>query len=320
MTTLLPAHHALQTLSAGPRARAAAPERGRASPIRRRLASSHHSPPVAQIPAVIAQIFIQAKEAGVPLLTPDTTCTVPRRRGAIARYDLEFPVKASYPDIRAFINRTLSTVAGPPGSPSCTSSARRVGDQIVNANIGFRGVRTQRATTMKPDEAQQVVDGNRGAGRRLRGIWSEGFGTRSRPTRSSGVPSGAAHRTPRPASASTPVAHSLLALAHRVAEQVGLRFAVRRALVVRSARPPPPPVAASTAPVEAGEAGRPPAAFHVHGQLRPPAERSRSFFSPRVTGSMTCTSATRSMVRTLWTRSPTGSSSSRISLSTHNNN
>jgi hypothetical protein len=133
MSTLLPAHHALQTLSAD-LARAQHPSAAAlADQAAPRLIAS--LPTRAQIPAVIGQIFVQAKEAGVPLDTGHYTYS-PAKAGAIARYDLEFPVKASYPDIRAFINRTLSTVPAA-GLAKLHVERKAVGDQVVNANIGF---------------------------------------------------------------------------------------------------------------------------------------------------------------------------------------
>jgi hypothetical protein len=129
----MPARHALQALSADlvraqhPSAAALADQ---AAP---RLVAS--LPTRAQIPAVIGQIFIQAKEAGVSLDTGHYVFS-PAKAGAIARYDLEFPVKASYPDIRGFINRTLSAV---PAAALAKLHVERkaVGDPVVNANIGF---------------------------------------------------------------------------------------------------------------------------------------------------------------------------------------
>jgi len=132
-STLMPARHALQALSADlvraqhPSAAALADQ---AAP---HLVAS--LPTRAQIPAVIGQIFIQAKEAGVSLDTGHYVYS-PAKAGAMARYDLEFPVKASYPDIRGFINRTLSAV---PAAALAKLHVERkaVGDPVVNANIGF---------------------------------------------------------------------------------------------------------------------------------------------------------------------------------------
>ena len=133
MSTLLPARHALQALSADimraqhPSAAALADQLGP------HLVAS--LPTRAQIPAVIGQIFIQAKEAGVSLDTGHYVYS-PAKAGAIARYDLEFPVKASYPAIRGFINRTLSAVPAA-GLGKLHVERKAVGDQVVNANIGF---------------------------------------------------------------------------------------------------------------------------------------------------------------------------------------
>ena len=84
---------------------------------------------------VIGQIVAQAKTAGVSLDTGRYVYT-PAKGGEIARYELEFPVKASYPDIRAFIDHTLTAV------PSAALGKLRVerktvGDAVVNADVGF---------------------------------------------------------------------------------------------------------------------------------------------------------------------------------------
>ena len=133
VSTLLPARHALEALSADlaraqhPSATAIADQA-----IPHLVASL---PTRAQIPAVIGQIFIQAKEAGVPLDTGHYVYS-PAKAGAIARYDLEFPVKASYPDIRSFINRTLTAV--PAAALNKLHVERKaVADPVVNADIGF---------------------------------------------------------------------------------------------------------------------------------------------------------------------------------------
>jgi hypothetical protein len=132
-STLVPAHHALEALRAE-LLRAQHPS-ALTSPDQAlpRLVSS--LPTRAQMPAVIGQVFAQAKEAGVPLDVGRYVFT-PARSGTIARYDLEFPVKASYPNIRGFINRTLATV--PAAALSKLHVERKnVGEQVVNADIGF---------------------------------------------------------------------------------------------------------------------------------------------------------------------------------------
>jgi len=88
-----------------------------------------------QIPAVIGLIYAQAKEAGVPLDTGHYVFSPPKA-STLARYDVDFPVKASYPDIRKFINHTLTAV---PAAALAKLHVERktVGDPIVNADIGF---------------------------------------------------------------------------------------------------------------------------------------------------------------------------------------
>jgi hypothetical protein len=87
------------------------------------------------MPAVIGQVFTEAKGAGVSLDTGHYVYTA-AKGGAIAHYELEFPVKASYPDIRNFIDRTLAAV------PSAALAKLRlerkaVGDGVVAANVVF---------------------------------------------------------------------------------------------------------------------------------------------------------------------------------------
>lgn len=132
-STLLPARHALEGLSAD-LARLQHPSAARSADqaIPQLVASF---PTRAQIPAVIGQVVSEAKEAGVSL-DKGQYLYVPPKSGAIARYELEFPVKASYPQIRTFINRTLTAV--PAASLNKLHVERKaVGDQMVNADIGF---------------------------------------------------------------------------------------------------------------------------------------------------------------------------------------
>jgi len=133
VSVLIPAQHALQTLSdelAHPRHVSASTGAEQAVP---RLIAS--LPTRAQVPAVIGQVFAQAKAAGVSVDTGRYVYTPPKG-GEIARYDLEFPVKASYPDIRAFIDRTL--IAVPAASLGKLRVERKaVGDAVVTADIDF---------------------------------------------------------------------------------------------------------------------------------------------------------------------------------------
>ena len=133
VSVLLPAQHGLETL-AGDLARARhSPTTASAEQAVPRLFNS--LPTRAQVPAVIGQVFTQAKASGVSLDTGRYVYTPPKG-GEIARYDLEFPVKASYPDIRAFIDRTLTAV--PAASLGKLRVERKaVGDAVVNADIDF---------------------------------------------------------------------------------------------------------------------------------------------------------------------------------------
>lgn len=132
-STLLPARHALDALSANiarTQHPSAALSADQAAP---RLVES--LPTRKQIPAVIGLIYGKAKEAGVPLDTGHYVYSPPKA-GALARYDVDFPVKASYPDIRNFINHTLSAV--PAAALNKLHVERKaVADPMVNADIGF---------------------------------------------------------------------------------------------------------------------------------------------------------------------------------------
>jgi hypothetical protein len=131
---LMPAYHMLETLTADI-ARAQHPLAGTGldQAVPRLVASL---PTRGQMPVVLGQVFAQAKAAGLALDTGRYEYT-PAKSGAIARYDLEFPMKgAGYPQIRAFINRTLTAV--PAASLSKLHIERKaVGEQVVNADVGF---------------------------------------------------------------------------------------------------------------------------------------------------------------------------------------
>jgi len=132
-STLLPVRHALDALRADlVRAQqpSAAQSPDQAAP---RLVES--LPTRGQIPVVIGVIYAQAKQSGVSLDTGHYSYSAPKA-GALARYDVEFPVKAGYPEIRSFINGTLTAV---PAAALAKLHVERktVGDATVNADIGF---------------------------------------------------------------------------------------------------------------------------------------------------------------------------------------
>jgi hypothetical protein len=133
VSTLLPARHALEALGAE-LARAQRPSAAAiADQAIPHLVSS--LPTRAQIPLVIGQVVTQAQEAGVALDKGHYLYIAPRS-GAIARYELEFPVKAGYPEIRSFINRTLSAVPAV-ALNKLHVERKAVADPVVNADIGF---------------------------------------------------------------------------------------------------------------------------------------------------------------------------------------
>lgn len=131
---LLPAYHAMLTASADLASAQHAPSgNGIEQAVPRLMASL---PTRGQMPAVLAQVYAEAKAAGVPLDTGRYSFS-PAKSGTVAHYDLEFPVKAAgYPAIRTFINRTLTVV--PAASLEKLQVERKVvGEQAVNAEIGF---------------------------------------------------------------------------------------------------------------------------------------------------------------------------------------
>jgi hypothetical protein len=89
-----------------------------------------------EMPAVLGQVFEQARAANVALDNGHYTYSVAKGGSAVARYELEFPVKASYPNVRDFINRTLSAVPAA-GLAKLRIERKVVGDTQVSADIRF---------------------------------------------------------------------------------------------------------------------------------------------------------------------------------------
>ena len=88
-----------------------------------------------QIPAVIGLVLQQAQQAGVPL-DVGHYAFVPAKSGGVGRYELEFPVHASYPQVRDFINRTLTAIPAA-GLDKLRIERKTVADQAVNADVRF---------------------------------------------------------------------------------------------------------------------------------------------------------------------------------------
>jgi hypothetical protein len=92
-------------------------------------------PTRAQIPAVLGQMLMEADNAGVPLDKGHYDFRPPQS-GGLGRYAFEFPVKASYPNVRDFIDRTLTAVPAA-GLDKLRIERKTVGDTLINADIGF---------------------------------------------------------------------------------------------------------------------------------------------------------------------------------------
>jgi hypothetical protein len=133
IAALVPAQRALQNLHAElARAQNPTATAGVAEAVPHLMASL---PTRAQIPAVIGQMYAQAQTAGVSI-DKGRYAYAPAKAGSIGRYEVEFPVSAAYPAIRAFINGTLTAV--PAASLEKLRLERKaVGEQVVNADIGF---------------------------------------------------------------------------------------------------------------------------------------------------------------------------------------
>jgi hypothetical protein len=92
-------------------------------------------PTRAQIPAVLGQVLQQAQAAGVELEKGQYTY-VASSTGGFGRYELDFPLKAQYPGVRDFINRTLTHIPAA-GLDKLSIERKVVGDPQVNAEVRF---------------------------------------------------------------------------------------------------------------------------------------------------------------------------------------
>jgi hypothetical protein len=101
-----------------------------AAPVGASLASL---PPRGEAPNVVAKILEEANAAGVELPRGEYEY-VPARDGVAARYRMTFPLRASYPKIREFMDRTL--VALPAVAVDGLRIERKnVGDDSVDAEL-----------------------------------------------------------------------------------------------------------------------------------------------------------------------------------------
>jgi hypothetical protein len=88
-----------------------------------------------QVPALLGTVLAQAAEAGVTLEQGKYTFT-PAAGNRLARYTFEFPVKADYASVRAFINKSLTAIPAL-GLDKLHIERKTVGDTTVNAEVGF---------------------------------------------------------------------------------------------------------------------------------------------------------------------------------------
>ena len=90
-------------------------------------------PPRAEAPEIVAKILEEARASGVELPRGQYEY-VPARDGVAARYRMTFPVHASYPQLREFMDRTL--VALPAVAVEGLRIERKsVGDDDVDAEL-----------------------------------------------------------------------------------------------------------------------------------------------------------------------------------------
>ena len=92
-------------------------------------------PKRSELPGIAGQIFKLAATAGVTLDQGRYELT-PMHSGKLARYRMSFPIKGQYPNIRQFIDATLSTI------PSAAVDGMRIerkttGDANVDADLRF---------------------------------------------------------------------------------------------------------------------------------------------------------------------------------------
>ena len=135
LTAVVPGHNAIRTLDADvARSMRHSPSDG-ITPEEGLAKLVAALPTRGQVPSVIGLVLQQAQQAGVPL-DVGHYAFIPAKTGGVGRYELEFPVRASYPQVRDFINRTLTAV--PAASLDKLRIERKsVTDQAVNADVRF---------------------------------------------------------------------------------------------------------------------------------------------------------------------------------------
>jgi hypothetical protein len=88
-----------------------------------------------QVPALLGAVLEQAEKANVVLEQGRYTYSPPTAN-RLARYTFEFPVKADYGNIRAFIDNSLAAIPAL-GLDKLHVERKNVGDTLVSADVGF---------------------------------------------------------------------------------------------------------------------------------------------------------------------------------------
>jgi hypothetical protein len=131
---LIPAHQSIESLTTQlSQAATPAPLPAASSLSPRQFAGS--LPSRGQIPALLGTVLAQANDAGVVLEQGKYTFT-PAAADRLARYSFEFPIKAEYASVRAFINKSLTAIPAL-GLDKLHIARKNVGDTAVSAEVGF---------------------------------------------------------------------------------------------------------------------------------------------------------------------------------------
>jgi hypothetical protein len=134
LALLLPAHQSEVALrNELTKAGHAAPASGKPEQSPQQFAAS--LPTRQQIPALLGVVLVQATDAGIVLEQGRYTFS-PATSNRLARYTFEFPVKASYGNIRTFIDKSLAALPAL-GLDKLHVERKNVGDTVVNAEVGF---------------------------------------------------------------------------------------------------------------------------------------------------------------------------------------
>jgi hypothetical protein len=131
---LIPAHQSIESLTSQ------LSQSAQSGPVPVAQTLSPHKfagtlPSRGQVPALLATVLAQAKDAGLVLEQGKYVFT-PAAGNHLACYSFEFPIKADYASIRNFINKTLMAIPAL-GLGKLHIERKNVGDTAVSAEVGF---------------------------------------------------------------------------------------------------------------------------------------------------------------------------------------